>query len=48
VFRGDEVCDTVGDRFGFAAACAGKDQDRSFGCRYGFTLLGIEAREKVH
>jgi len=38
----------MGDDASLTAARAGKNQDRAFGSFYSVTLLGIEAREKVH
>ena len=38
----------MGDDASLTAARAGKNQDRAFGGFDSFTLLGIEAREKVH
>ena len=48
VIGGDQVSNPVGDRLGFTAARAGQNQYRPIGCFDSFTLLGIEAREKVH
>ena len=48
MIRADQVRYPMRDHTGFAAAGAGQNQHRAFGCFYSFTLLGIEARKKVH
>ena len=44
----NDAGDAVRDDAGFAAAGAGQNQQRTFGMRNGFALLGIEALEKIH
>jgi ribonuclease J len=44
----DQMGDPVGDDSCFAAAGAGKDQQRTFDMRGGFTLLGIQALQEIH
>ena len=48
VLRADQVRDPMRDDARLAAARAGENQHRAFGGFDRFTLLGIEAREKIH
>ncbi len=48
MLRADQMRNAMRDDARLAAARAGQDQHRAFGRFYCFTLLGIEAREKVH
>jgi hypothetical protein len=44
---GNQPCDAMHQRGGFAGACAGHDQKRPVAVGGGFALLRIKMREKV-
>ena len=43
-----EMRDPVRDDTGFAAACAGEDQQRTVDVRSGIALLGIQTGKEIH
>ena len=46
--RRDDIRDAVSDDARFAAARARQNQQRAFGAGDGFTLLRVQALEKIH